>query len=54
MAHAAAMQKIAAGLAPLLLDALKDGDTVLVKGSNGAKMSLIIDTLKKRSTGSER
>jgi UDP-N-acetylmuramoyl-tripeptide--D-alanyl-D-alanine ligase len=36
-------------LAPQLLSCLKDGDTVLVKGSNGAKMSLIIDALKKRA-----
>ena len=36
-------------LAPQLLSCLKDGDTVLVKGSNGAKMSLIIDALKKKA-----
>ena len=36
-------------LAPQLLSCLKDGDTVLVKGSNGARMSLIIDALKKRA-----
>ena len=36
-------------LAPQLLSSLKDGDTVLVKGSNGAKMSLIIDALKKKA-----
>jgi UDP-N-acetylmuramoyl-tripeptide--D-alanyl-D-alanine ligase len=36
-------------LAPQLLSCLKDGDTVLVKGSNGAKMSVIIDALKKKA-----
>ena len=35
-----------AGLAPKVMAAVKAGDTVLVKGSNGAKMSLIIDALK--------
>jgi UDP-N-acetylmuramoyl-tripeptide--D-alanyl-D-alanine ligase len=35
-------------LAPLLLKALKPGDTVLVKGSNGARMSVIVDALKAR------
>jgi UDP-N-acetylmuramoyl-tripeptide--D-alanyl-D-alanine ligase len=33
-------------LLPLVLTALKPGDTVLVKGSNGARMSVIIDALK--------
>ena len=37
-----------AALAPALLKALAPGDTVLVKGSNGAKMSLIVEALKKR------
>jgi len=37
-----------AALAPELLKALAPGDTVLVKGSNGAKMSLIVEALKKR------
>ena len=37
------------GLAPLLLAALAPGDTVLVKGSNGAKMSVIVDALRARS-----
>jgi UDP-N-acetylmuramoyl-tripeptide--D-alanyl-D-alanine ligase len=37
-----------AALAPQLLKALKPGDTVLVKGSNGAKMSVIIEALKAR------
>ena len=33
----------------LLLAALKPGDTVLVKGSNGAKMSVIVDALKAKA-----
>jgi UDP-N-acetylmuramoyl-tripeptide--D-alanyl-D-alanine ligase len=37
-----------AELAPLLTAALHAGDTVLVKGSNGSKMSVIIDALKAR------
>jgi UDP-N-acetylmuramoyl-tripeptide--D-alanyl-D-alanine ligase len=37
-----------AALAPQLLAALKPGDTVLVKGSNGAKMSVIVEALKAR------
>jgi UDP-N-acetylmuramoyl-tripeptide--D-alanyl-D-alanine ligase len=37
-----------AELAPLVAAAVKDGDTVLVKGSNGSKMSVIVDALKKR------
>jgi UDP-N-acetylmuramoyl-tripeptide--D-alanyl-D-alanine ligase len=36
----------AAVLLPQVLAVLKAGDTVLVKGSNGARMSLIIDALK--------
>jgi UDP-N-acetylmuramoyl-tripeptide--D-alanyl-D-alanine ligase len=39
----------AAELKPLLLAALRPGDTVLVKGSNGAKMSVIVDALKERA-----
>jgi UDP-N-acetylmuramoyl-tripeptide--D-alanyl-D-alanine ligase len=35
-----------AALAPKLMAAVKEGDTVLVKGSNGAKMSVIIEALK--------
>ncbi len=35
-----------AALAPRLMAAVKAGDTVLVKGSNGAKMSVIIEALK--------
>ena len=37
-----------AALAPQLLGALKSGDTVLGKGSNGAKMSVIVEALKAR------
>ncbi len=37
-----------AELAPLLTAALHAGDTVLVKGSNGSKMSVMIDALKAR------
>jgi len=36
----------AAQLAPLVLAALAPGDTVLIKGSNGSRMSLILDALK--------
>ena len=36
-------------LAPQVLAGLKAGDTVLVKGSNGAKMSVVIDALKARA-----
>jgi UDP-N-acetylmuramoyl-tripeptide--D-alanyl-D-alanine ligase len=35
-----------ADLLPQLMAALKPGDTVLVKGSNGAKMSVIVDALR--------
>ena len=35
-----------AALAPLVMAAVKPGDTVLVKGSNGAKMSAIIEALR--------
>ena len=38
-----------AELKPALLAALKPGDTVLVKGSNGAKMALIVDALKEKA-----
>ncbi len=37
-----------AALAPLVVAALRDGDVVLVKGSNGSKLSVIIDALKAR------
>jgi UDP-N-acetylmuramoyl-tripeptide--D-alanyl-D-alanine ligase len=37
-----------AALAPELLAALKPGDTVLVKGSFGSKMAIIVDALKAR------
>jgi UDP-N-acetylmuramoyl-tripeptide--D-alanyl-D-alanine ligase len=35
-------------LAPLLA-ALRPGDTVLVKGSNGVRLSVIVDALKTRA-----
>jgi UDP-N-acetylmuramoyl-tripeptide--D-alanyl-D-alanine ligase len=35
-------------LMPQVLAALKSGDTVLVKGSNGAKMAVIVDALRKK------
>ena len=35
-------------LAPVVAAALAPGDTVLVKGSNGSRMSLIIDAVKAR------
>jgi len=35
-------------LASLLLQALKPGDTVLVKGSFGSRMSVIVEALKAR------
>ena len=38
-------------LLPQLLSALKAGDTVLVKGSNGARMSVIVDALKAKNAG---
>jgi UDP-N-acetylmuramoyl-tripeptide--D-alanyl-D-alanine ligase len=37
-----------AELVPPLAAALRSGDTVLVKGSNGSKMSVLIDALKAR------
>ena len=36
-------------LLPQVLSALKPGDTVLVKGSNGARMSVIVDGLKAKN-----
>lgn len=36
-------------LSAQLMPFLKDGDTVLVKGSNGAKMSVIIEALKRKA-----
>jgi UDP-N-acetylmuramoyl-tripeptide--D-alanyl-D-alanine ligase len=44
-----AYAETATGLAPELLKALKPGDTVLVKGSNGSKMNVIVDALKART-----
>ena len=40
-------------LLPQLLAALKTGDTVLVKGSNGSKMSVIVDGLRERGKEGE-
>jgi len=37
-----------AALLPKVMAALKPGDTVLVKGSNGARMSVIIDALTEK------
>ena len=39
-----------AELLPMLEAALKSGDTVLVKGSNGARMALIVEALKARES----
>jgi UDP-N-acetylmuramoyl-tripeptide--D-alanyl-D-alanine ligase len=39
-----------AALAPELLKSLRPGDTVLVKGSFGSKMGLIVDALKARAS----
>ena len=41
----------AADLLPQVLAALKPGDTVLVKGSNGSNMALIVEALKARGEG---
>jgi UDP-N-acetylmuramoyl-tripeptide--D-alanyl-D-alanine ligase len=38
-----------AALLPQVLAALRAGDTVLVKGSNGSKMSVIVDALKAKA-----
>ncbi len=43
-----AWAQTSAELAPQLVAALKPGDTVLVKGSLGSKMALIVDALKAR------
>ncbi len=45
-ARRGAYAETAAGLAPKVMAAVKRGDTVLVKGSNGSKMSVIIEALK--------
>jgi UDP-N-acetylmuramoyl-tripeptide--D-alanyl-D-alanine ligase len=44
-----AWAETSAEIAPQLLAALRTGDTVLVKGSNGSKMSVIVDALKARA-----
>jgi UDP-N-acetylmuramoyl-tripeptide--D-alanyl-D-alanine ligase len=41
-----AYAQTSAALAPQVMAALKRGDTVLVKGSNGAKMSVILDSIR--------
>jgi UDP-N-acetylmuramoyl-tripeptide--D-alanyl-D-alanine ligase len=41
-----AYAKTSALLAPQLMAALQPGDTVLVKGSNGARMAVIVDALR--------
>jgi UDP-N-acetylmuramoyl-tripeptide--D-alanyl-D-alanine ligase len=47
-ARRGAYAETSTALAPTLLKALKPGDTVLVKGSNGARMSVIVEALKAR------
>jgi UDP-N-acetylmuramoyl-tripeptide--D-alanyl-D-alanine ligase len=44
-----AYAETSAALLPQVLAALKAGDTVLVKGSNGAKMSVIVEALKAKA-----
>ncbi len=43
-----AYAETSAALLPKVLSALQPGDTVLVKGSNGARMSVIIEALKEK------
>jgi UDP-N-acetylmuramoyl-tripeptide--D-alanyl-D-alanine ligase len=43
-----AYAETSAALLPQILAALKPGDTVLVKGSNGARMSLVIESLREK------
>ncbi len=43
---AAPMPRIPPALAPKLTAALKPGDTVLVKGSLGSRMAVIVEALK--------
>ena len=38
-----------AALLPMVTKALKAGGTVLVKGSNGARMSVIVEALKEKA-----
>jgi UDP-N-acetylmuramoyl-tripeptide--D-alanyl-D-alanine ligase len=47
-ARRGAWAQTSAELAPQLIAALKPGDTVLVKGSLGSKMAVVIDALKAR------
>jgi UDP-N-acetylmuramoyl-tripeptide--D-alanyl-D-alanine ligase len=44
-----AYAETSAALLPQVLAALKAGDTVLVKGSNGSKMSVIVEALKAKA-----
>jgi UDP-N-acetylmuramyl pentapeptide synthase len=46
--HRGAWAQTSAELAPQLIAALKPGDTVLVKGSLGSRMAVIIEALKAR------
>ena len=48
-AQRAAYALSSAALAPGIVSALRAGDTVLVKGSNGSRMSVIIEALKART-----
>jgi UDP-N-acetylmuramoyl-tripeptide--D-alanyl-D-alanine ligase len=45
-----AWAETSAAIAPQLLAALRPGDTVLVKGSNGSRMSVIVEALKARAS----
>jgi UDP-N-acetylmuramoyl-tripeptide--D-alanyl-D-alanine ligase len=47
-ARRGAWAQTSVGLVPQLTAALKSGDTVLVKGSLGSKMAVIVDALKAR------
>jgi UDP-N-acetylmuramoyl-tripeptide--D-alanyl-D-alanine ligase len=42
------------GLPAALEKTLRPGDTVLVKGSNGAKMSVVIEALKARAANNKK
>jgi UDP-N-acetylmuramoyl-tripeptide--D-alanyl-D-alanine ligase len=48
-ARRGAYAETSAQLKSTLLASLKPGDTVLIKGSNGAKMSVIVDALKEKA-----
>jgi UDP-N-acetylmuramoyl-tripeptide--D-alanyl-D-alanine ligase len=51
-ARQGAYGETSAGIAPRILEGLQAGDVVLVKGSLGSKMAVIIDALKTHATGS--